>query len=79
MLEATAAQPDGTVGVIEALQPFCEEARDANANVFAALMRHLKEIDSECNAVLMVQVENEIGLMGDSRDRSSRADGLIGS
>ncbi|OAK94162.1 glycoside hydrolase [Phaeosphaeriaceae sp. SRC1lsM3a] len=54
----------------ELLSPFCEEAWTADARAFGALMAHLKEFDGQHSTVLMVQVENETGLLGDSRDRS---------
>lgn len=41
-------------------------------------MTHLKEMDSE-RTVIMVQVENECGLLGDSRDRSDPADTAFNS
>jgi hypothetical protein len=46
--------------------------RDADARAFAALMRHIKEVDAR-RTVVMMQVENEVGLGGDSRDRSEAA------
>ena len=46
--------------------------RDADSRAFAALMRHIKEVDTH-RRVIMVQVENEVGLLGDSRDRSEAA------
>lgn len=52
----------------ETLSPFTEEALDAPA--FAELMRHIERIDSDHRTVLMVQVENEVGLLGASRDHS---------
>lgn len=55
------------------LSPFSEELMSADARAFAALMRHLREIDGE-RTVIAVQVENEVGLLGDSRDRSSAAE-----
>jgi beta-galactosidase GanA len=58
---------------IELLSPFGEATRDADARAFAALMRHLKAVDSQQRTVLMVQVENEVGLQGDTRDRSPAA------
>lgn len=58
---------------IESISPFCEAARDADALAFAALMRHLRE-DDDGHTVLMVQVENEVGVLGDSRDRSALAE-----
>jgi beta-galactosidase GanA len=52
---------------------FSDANRDADAHAFAALMRHLREVDSEKHTVLMIQVENEVGTLGDSRDRSPAA------
>jgi hypothetical protein len=59
---------------LELLSPFCEEAWTADAKAFAKLMTHLKEFDGQHSTVLMVQVENETGLLGDSRDRSRIAE-----
>ncbi|KAH8697786.1 beta-galactosidase [Talaromyces proteolyticus] len=53
---------------------FYDEALKADAKAFAALMRHLKEFDGEHSTVIMVQVENETGLLGDSRDGSTAAE-----
>lgn len=36
-------------------------------------MRHLKETDEEYGTVIVVQVENEVGVLEDSRDRSRAA------
>jgi len=44
--------------------------RDADARAFAALMRHIREVDAEAHTVLMIQVENEVGVLGPSRDHS---------
>jgi hypothetical protein len=49
------------------------EARDADARAFAALMKHIKEIDGKDQTVIMVQVENEIGTLGTKRDFSDMA------
>ena len=46
---------------------------EADAKAFGALMRHIKEFDGKENTVLMVQVENEVGVLGDSRDRCDAA------
>jgi hypothetical protein len=61
-------------GTPEVLSPFSDTNRDADARAFAALMRHLKEVDSGAHTVVMMQVENEVGLLGDSRDRSPAAE-----
>ena len=59
---------------IELLSPFSDASRDADARGFAALMRHVKEVDGRQHTVIMIQVENEIGTPDGSRDRSPIAD-----
>ena len=59
---------------IELLSPFSDANRDADARAFAALMRHVKEVDGRAHTVVMVQVENEVGMHTDSRDHSPLAD-----
>src|SRR6202142_872633 len=44
--------------------------RDADARAFAALLRHLRAVDGRNHTVLMIQVENEAGVLGDTRDYS---------
>ena len=56
------------------LSAFCAETCRADARAFAALMAHLKEVDSTEHTVLMVQVENETGLQGAAREHSAAAD-----
>ena len=51
---------------------FGDRLLNADARAFAALMRHIKQIDRS-QTVIMMQVENETGLLGDSRDRSPLA------
>lgn len=58
---------------LENLSAFSPNVREADARAFAALMRHLRAADAETQTVIMVQVENEVGLLGDSRDRSALA------
>ena len=55
------------------LSPFATAARDADAAAFAALMRHLRSIDESTRTVILVQVENETGLLGADRDYSPEA------
>ena len=55
------------------LSPLGEATMAADAKAFRALMKHIKAVD-EHHTVIMMQVENEIGLLGDSRDRSPSAD-----
>jgi hypothetical protein len=58
---------------IELLSTFGDASRDADARAFRALMRHIKEVDGQRHTVLMIQVENEVGVLRDSRDRSDVA------
>jgi beta-galactosidase GanA len=58
---------------LEVLSTFSEAARDADASAFVRLMRHIKQVDSE-RTVIMMQVENEVGILGDARDRSPLAE-----
>jgi hypothetical protein len=55
---------------IELLSTLSDANRDADARAFAALMRHVKEVDGQQHTVIMIQVENEVNVIGDSRDRS---------
>jgi hypothetical protein len=57
----------------ERLSPFSATVRDADARAFAQLMRHLREVDGNTHTVLMVQVENEVGVIPESRDHSAAA------
>jgi hypothetical protein len=45
---------------------------EADSRAFAALLRHVKEVDTH-RRVILIQVENEVGLLGDTRDRSEAA------
>jgi beta-galactosidase GanA len=58
----------------EILSPFSAVNRDADARAFATLLRHLRETDGRAHTVLMVQVENEIGMIPSARDHSAGAD-----
>ncbi|HEY3340634.1 MAG TPA: beta-galactosidase, partial [Anaerolineae bacterium] len=50
------------------------ESCAADARAFAALMRHIRQIDGEDHTVIMVQVENETGILGAPRDHCSLAE-----
>lgn len=58
---------------LEILSTFSTANRDADARAFAALMRHVRQVDGQAHTVVMVQVENEVGVLGESRDRSAAA------
>lgn len=64
----------GELKVADVLSIFHSEAQTADAKAFGKLMAHLREIDEKHSTVIMVQVENETGLLGDSRDGSLAAE-----
>ena len=57
----------------EIVTPFSKNALAADKDAFTALFRHLKAVDGLRHTVLMVQVENEIGMLPEARDHSSLA------
>ena len=57
----------------EILSPFSAENLRADARAFAALMVHVRKVDGNEHTVIMVQVENEIGMIPDARDHSATA------
>lgn len=58
---------------LEIVSAFSENARQADTKAFAAMMEHLKKIDGRDHTVIMVQVENEIGMLTDARDWNEAA------
>jgi Domain of unknown function (DUF5597)/Beta-galactosidase len=58
---------------VEILSPLGKATEQADAHAYAALMRHIKQVDGSQHTVLMMQVENEVGVLGDSRDHSPAA------
>lgn len=63
----------------ERLSPFSTVTRDADARAFGKLMRHLREVDGAQHTVVMVQVENEVGVIPESRDHSAAAEAALGA
>jgi beta-galactosidase GanA len=61
---------------IDSPSPFATASMEADKRAFTALMRHLKQADSE-RTVLMVQVENETGTYGSVRDYCPEANKLF--
>ncbi len=65
---------DATGKGLEILSPFSESNRDADSRAFAALMRHIRQIDSDKRTVIMIQVENEVGMIPEARDHCAAAE-----
>jgi beta-galactosidase GanA len=52
----------------EILTPFSGENLRADLKAFQALMKHIKEMDENEHTVIMIQTENEIGMLPTARD-----------
>ena len=63
--------------VLNSMSPHAASTLAADKRAFAALMRRLKEVDSE-RTVIMVQVQNEPGTYGSVRDFGPKATALFG-
>jgi len=61
----------------EILSPFTKNNLQADLNAFKALMKHIKSIDKEQQTVIMVQPENEIGMLPSARDYHPLANKLF--
>lgn len=59
---------------VEILSALSKNTLDADARAYAALMGHLAQVDARENTVLMIQVENEIGMLPIARERGTVAD-----
>ncbi|CAG9939867.1 unnamed protein product [Clonostachys rosea f. rosea IK726] len=68
----------GALRLSDNISIFHSECVVADTKAFTELQRHLAHFDSQ-RIVLMVQVQNEVGLLGDSRDRSPQAEKLFNS
>ncbi|NLT52252.1 MAG: DUF5597 domain-containing protein [Ignavibacteria bacterium] len=52
----------------EILTPFSENNLNADLNAYSNLLKHIKEIDAEHQTVILMQPENEIGMLPSARD-----------
>ena len=53
---------------------FSDNVLQADVRAFSALMRHIREKDPHREVVVMMQIENEIGMLEAARDHSSLAE-----
>ena len=53
---------------------FSDNVLQADLKAFSALMRHIKERDPQREVVVMMQIENEIGMLESARDHSPQAE-----
>lgn len=63
---------------MNAISPFCDAAQKADQRAFAALMHHIHDFDGHDHTVLLMQVENETGLIHTDRDYSPAANQHFG-
>jgi len=62
---------------ISVLSPHGRATLDADRRAYGELMKHIKEIAGNDHTVILVQVENESGLLGSVRDYSAEATQLF--
>lgn len=58
---------------LEIASAFSPAVLEADRNAFNALIDHIKAIDTD-STVVMLQIENEIGMLEDARDHSAQAE-----
>ena len=56
---------------------FSENVFQADSRAFSQWMKHIASVDKEEGTVIMIQIENEIGMLEDARDYSKEADKLF--
>ena len=59
---------------LEIASCFSDNVLQADLKAFSALMRHIKERDPQREVVIMMQIENEIGMLESARDHSPLAE-----
>jgi beta-galactosidase GanA len=62
---------------LEILSAVSASNLEADAQAFSMLLDHLRAVDGMRHTVIMVQVENEIGLKPEPRDHSAAANGVF--
>ena len=58
---------------LDILSAFAPSTRDADRKAFCALLAHLAKVDGRNETAVMIQVENEIGMLPVARDYSAAA------
>lgn len=62
---------------LEIASAFSENVYQADSRAFSQWLRHIAAIDREEGTVIMIQIENEIGMLEAARDHSQEADALF--
>ena len=53
---------------LEIASSFSENVFQADSRAFSQWMKHIASVDKEEGTVIMIQIENEIGMLEDARD-----------
>jgi beta-galactosidase GanA len=53
------------------LSVFCEATQKADIKAYTALMQHIAQVDKQQNSIIAIQVENEVGVFGQSKDENA--------
>jgi hypothetical protein len=61
----------------EILSAFDQRNLEADQRAFTALLQHIRETDSREQTVIMIQVENEIGMLPNAREHTTEANALF--
>lgn len=62
---------------LEIASSFSENVVKADNRAFSELMKYIASVDKDEHTVIMMQIENEIGMLEDARDYSKEADALF--
>ena len=62
---------------LEIASSFSDNIRNADNRAFSQLMKHIASVDKDHGTVIMMQIQNEIGMLEDARDYSKEANALF--
>ena len=62
---------------LEIASAFSEAVYEADHHAFSQWMQHIATVDKEEGTVIMIQIENEIGMLEDARDYSREANKIL--
>ena len=62
---------------LEIASAFSEAVYEADHHAFSQWMQHIATVDKEEGTVIMIQIENEIGMLEDARDSSREANKIF--
>ena len=57
----------------QTLSAFCTATLEADKKAYVQVMKHIAKVDAKENTIIAMQVENEVGVFGQTRDYSTQA------